>query len=394
MALTDKLVAIADQVRRISGVTDELTLEQMETNLLNVTVGADLTNAEDSGFGNDPNGEHGIVVEGSAGTTADKNMTLGYVFTAAEAFSIVGLRYKQSRTSTLKLWDSSGNAVKTISAAGVSDWEILEFDTPLNVAIGETYTVTVYCTQPKVLSKSSTTFNSKLTGVAIRYSIREDIFPTTDGGGSNVACVDIVIAPVDAERPNSYKIQRSTMDDIAEEVQRITGATDKLTTTQIIDALQDVEAGGGSSEVVSLIVEKELAFGSNGHQILLTQQEIMDAGLVPNLESPLHSVWKHFRIEAYLDEGEWETAYNPVIRSCIVDNYGGRYSSDIGIATVTYRKAGNDYNTTDSATTVSVGSSSNGQMTISQNGDLTCYVGTYYKYNGNYTISIICWGKN
>lgn len=96
----ERLKGFADQVRRISGVEGELTPEQMETNLLNVTVGADLPNAEAATFG--------------VGTVA-------------------------------------------------------------------------------------------------------------------------------AELPDDYQIQRTTMDDIAEEVQRLTGATEKLSTAQIITELSEVE---------------------------------------------------------------------------------------------------------------------------------------------------------
>ena len=178
---------------------------------------------------------------------------------------------------------------------------------------------------------------------------------------------------------------------IADAIRGKTGKEDSLTLEQMVTEIEGIEAGGGGGEVVSLIVKRELDFYSNGSHTLMTQQEFMDAGLVPNLETPLYTAWKHFRIEVYLDEAEWETATSPVIRSCIVDNYGGRYASDIGLSTVVYRKSGNDYNTTETCSTISVGSGSNGKMTMSATNDLMCYVGTYYKFRGNYTIAITCW---
>lgn len=236
----ERLKGFADQVRRISGVEGELTPEQMETNLLNVTPLGEYPKAEESAFGVASNIGCGIVSEGTAGTTTTKSMTMGYVFTASEAFSIIGLRHKQANSAQLKLWDSSGNVVTTISAPGVSEWENYYFDTPINVAIGETYTVTAYCYQPKVVAMSNTTFNNKLTGIEVRYSAKETTFPTTTGGSSSVACVDIIIAPIQAELPDDYQIQRTTMDDIAEEVKRITGVTGTLNPAQMLTALQGI----------------------------------------------------------------------------------------------------------------------------------------------------------
>lgn len=60
-----------------------------------------------------------------------------------------------------------------------------------------------------------------------------------------MAFVDIIIAPVQAALPDSYEIQRTTMDDIAEEVQRITGTESKMTTAQIVTGLQSVTDGSG-----------------------------------------------------------------------------------------------------------------------------------------------------
>ena len=235
----ETITPLFKQVKRIAETEENMTFEEAEQSLLNVFPGGGgLPSAEESGFGNDSNMGCGIVSEGTAGTTTTKSMTMGYVFTASEAFSIIGLRHKQANSARLKLWDSSGNVVTTISAPGVSEWENYYFDTPINVAIGETYTVTAYCYQPKVVAMSNTTFNNKLTGIEVRYSARETTFPTTTGGASSVACVDIIIAPVAAELPDSYEIQRTTMDDIAIEIQRITGTEGKMTTAQIIAALE------------------------------------------------------------------------------------------------------------------------------------------------------------
>lgn len=238
-----RLTAIADQVRRISGVTDELTPEQMETNLLNVEIPEDLLNAEEAAFGlSTGDFETGIVALGSSyAATNNKWHTLGWKFTAAEAFTIVGFRQKHSNEYSKKmtLWDSLGNSIKSITTADqATDWIEYYFDSPVNVAIGETYTVSVYTANFSYSYPTDTTFNGKLSDVQLVSVNNKDAFPT--GSTSSLYNIDIIMAPVQAELPESYEIQRSTMDDIAEEIQRITGATTKLNTTQIVDALEGV----------------------------------------------------------------------------------------------------------------------------------------------------------
>ena len=240
----ERLKGFADQVRRISGVTDELTPEQMETNLLNVTVGADLPLAEEGAFGVDTGiAENGIASHGTVSTSTRAFYgTTGWTFTAAEAFTIIGFRSLQERSEkqVIKLWDSSKNEVVSFTFNGGStEWINHYLDNPVTVALGETYTVTMCKNYLSFTPGSGTAYNSKLTNVQLVYA-EGDKFPT--GKENNVGLVDIIIAPISSPLPDSYEVQRTTMDDIAEEVQRITGATAKLTTAQIINALQGIES--------------------------------------------------------------------------------------------------------------------------------------------------------
>lgn len=251
----ETLTGIADQVRRISGVEGELTPEQMTTNLLNVTPLGEYPKAEESAFGIDLGGnEYGIITEGTSSTkiTNGKFYTFGWVFTASEAFSIVGLRHKESNGGGLKklnLWNSSEKVVASVTTTDdATDWIELYFDTPINVAIGETYTVTVYTANPHGPYISGDVFNAKLTNIEVRCTTL-DRFPMDSGGFLWTPLVDIIIKPVQAELPNDYQITRNTMDDIAEEVQRITGTTEKMTTAQITASLSAVVVHKDSEEV-------------------------------------------------------------------------------------------------------------------------------------------------
>lgn len=114
-------------------------------------------------------------------------------------------------------------------------------DEPLNIAIGEKYTVsthTIYDGKPNS-NIESVTFNPKLSFVNTSSS-SDDAFPNDNVNTAVVASVDIIIGPIQAELPDIYQVARTTMDDIAEEVQRITGAETKLTTDDIQSGLESV----------------------------------------------------------------------------------------------------------------------------------------------------------
>jgi hypothetical protein len=212
--------------------------------------------------------------------------------------------------------------------------------------------------------------------------------------------------PVDPNAPEEptkevyYKISGKRLKGFADQARRLGEVTGELTPEQIEDTLRGVESaeGGGTGGGVeaSLFVEKELKFNTSGYHTILTQQELVDAGIVPDLSSPLYSVWKHFRLEAYIEEEGLDAAYtygDIALRTCTIDNYCGRYSSDIGINTRSRRKYGYTYNTTDNAVTVTSGACAAGALTILTDGNMVTYADSSCHFVGKYTISIMCWGK-
>lgn len=236
------ITPLFDQIRRITETEDAMTFERATESLLNVTPGDELPSAEESSFGVDTaDTETGIKTLSTESQSTNSNMfTLGWKFTATEAFSIIGFRQKQNNAYVkyMRLWDSSGNIVASIDTWDkATDWVSYYFDTPINVAIGETYTVSVCTYYFWYASRSGTTFNSKLGNIQCVSSANNQ-FPT--GTDHNVYNIDIIIAPIVAELPNDYQIQRTTMDDIAEEVQRITGVETKLTVDDIQSGLESV----------------------------------------------------------------------------------------------------------------------------------------------------------
>ena len=259
-----RLTGIADQVRRISGVTDELTPEQMETNLTNLEIPEELPDAEEAAFGvATANEEYGITINDTSKiySSAWANQSITVKYTAKEAFTLTGIRaYLTSNKYGMNIKVSVNDEEKTTVNIGYgeeakNDWTYRYFNTPLNIAVGDV--ITLYKSSedyPRYVSFSDTTINGK---IEVTYSNSAN--PTAVFG-----VFDIIINPGNAPLPDSYEIQRSTMDNIAEEAQRISGATTKLNTTQIINALEDVklqEKTATPSEEVQNIVPDEGYYG-------------------------------------------------------------------------------------------------------------------------------------
>lgn len=235
----ERLKGFANQVRRISGVEGELTPEQMETNLLNVTPLGEYPKAEEYVFGSsDIAVEYGISIMGTLTQSTLTNRMVGLKYTANEAMSIVGLRVYPSNTTAniLRIWNEAEQLVKKIEVTSkLSAWNEYYFDKPINIAIGESFTVggpfasyfyqtATFTTHPKL------TYNGAYASTA-----NSDEYPTIGFGNNSVyGVVDVIVAPVQAELPHDYQIQRTTMDDIADSTRALANTSDKLTPEDIV----------------------------------------------------------------------------------------------------------------------------------------------------------------
>lgn len=244
------ITPLFDQIRRITETEDAMTFEGATESLLNITPGGAFPVAEESVFGVESSSmAYGLSSATVENRWINNNITAGWRFTAAEAFSVLGLRYYDPSgfggyRKWLTLWNSSGEVVKEIilTSAGSDGWYTEYFDSPFNIAKGETYTVSIYTNSSSVgnRSTSSATWNSKLTSVKKVYSNTSTSKTFPESSYSYTAMVDIVIGAVATELPDDYQVQRTTLDDIAVEVQRISGTTSKMTPAQMLTALQAI----------------------------------------------------------------------------------------------------------------------------------------------------------
>lgn len=206
-----------------------------------------LLSVEESCFGdNDADVETGIVTLGTFSAGASSMSERPFVkYTANDAISIIGLRVYPNFSKNgevLCLYNANGELVRKIE--GVTSvsrtWTMAYFDEPVNVAKGESFIVSGSSVQymPSA-SLSNTVFNGKITFDGCSSSTSGGV-PTSFYKFSLYGVVDIIIGKVSAELPDEYQIARTTMDDIANEVKRITGTTGKMTPKQIVTALENI----------------------------------------------------------------------------------------------------------------------------------------------------------
>lgn len=241
----ESLTAIADAVRQVSGTTGGLTPSQMIEILNGIESGGALTAAEASTFGEvDAEYEYGIL-ERVAGNKWNSTYTGGYEFIPTEDISVVGIYVWAYETSTYDveagIYDADGNLLASCSMAHSTEGTQALFNSPVNLIAGKNYTVAACVRKLQYGFVSGMTINPKITYVCGRnISGLELTYPTNTNTSVIYGIADIIIGEPETPAPNQYKVQLETMNDIANEVIRITGATAKMTTAQMITALQSI----------------------------------------------------------------------------------------------------------------------------------------------------------
>ena len=256
----ESLTAIADAIRGKTGKTESLTVEQMVAEIGGISGGSggsvveELPSAEEAAFGIATAGEeYGIVINDTSKIgryNYSGDVVVYQEYTVKEAFSLVGVRiYSVTASNASRDLEININAeLKTTTQLAynkaVVGWNKLYFDSPIKVAVGDVIQIyEQYEEMPRNISLSYATVNPKV-------EIKNGFMGGFSGTTAVYGIFDVIIAPVQDELPDTYQIERTTMDDIAEEVQRITGTEYKMSTTQIIDALQGIDNSGGGETTI------------------------------------------------------------------------------------------------------------------------------------------------
>lgn len=203
------LTDIANAIRTKLGVFDAYTPPQMAGAIASIPTGGTSdgvyvgTGEPDDSVGSNGDyyyrrtnkGEYGYI---STPDNSSNTTQTGYEFIANEAIAISGLRALNSNVSgtiSLLLARLDGTILGQIDNVPVNgNWATAYFDTPIQLTAGEHYIVQAIRngTGFKYQSKSSTVFNSKITGVQGRYG---GIPGSTDS--ANIYSADIIIASAD-----------------------------------------------------------------------------------------------------------------------------------------------------------------------------------------------------
>ena len=254
----ETITPLINQVQRIAESEDSMTFDEATEALLNVVPGGGLPDAESGTFGNDDaSSQLGFSINEGRGVEAKNLGYSNYVATTwkiSEALSIMGVRvfmaYARSNRS-IYLWNASGELIGQIDGISVqkNGYTDCYFSNPINIGIGEEFTFSLtnetYSTR---IPKSSISMNSKVTFV---QSNVDNSNPPT--GGADTSYVYGVFCPIigtasTVELPDEYQIARSTLDDIANEVKRITGTTGKITIDTILTTLEGITAESEATE--------------------------------------------------------------------------------------------------------------------------------------------------
>jgi len=230
----------------IGGTAEELDTAQMKEIFSGVVSSESMANAEEYSFGTSGDSENAILSGGAMYQSPLDYRRYGLRFTPAVAFEIIAIRVWISGWTNpnrkVVLHDNDNNVLFSVEdTSGVSGWNQIDLSTPITVSPDKTYTLyqNTYYYSGYNNNFGGTVFNSKLGVVVGTYGAKSDT-GTPNVSTTECGSVDFVIAPTATVAPDEYKIQRNTMDAIANEVKRITGATTELTTAQIVTALQGV----------------------------------------------------------------------------------------------------------------------------------------------------------
>lgn len=249
----ETLTAIANAIREKRKSTAIFTPLQMPDEISKISGAEDMPNAEDVSFGTvDSEKEYGVYNYDWTNYDTFGNRETGMKFRANEDFAVEGFRIFYGRTANLQmtLWDAESQTelattAHTVKESEVKAWSEGLFPSPINLEAGKSYVISTYDNNDYdgiILGGWITqcTVNPKITLLDTYRSLGDHEFPTA---GSYYDCaIDIIIADTLTESViTEYKIQKKTLDNLAEAVKAQTGKVGKLTPDEMIATLQSIQ---------------------------------------------------------------------------------------------------------------------------------------------------------
>lgn len=252
-----RLIGIADQVRRLTNTENLLSPANMEAILQGVKSSGEMYNVEEYSFGVAYDATEYAIISYPSTPERSKNSSIfycGWKFKVLSAISVKGFKIigrSDNSTSTTPVWlyrVSDKQLIAHVDSMDTGRAAASEyfFDTPVNLTVGETYGVYVRMDHPPYYEIGAVTLNPKIEWVNGISSTSSDLDTILAGDTNPVVknirgvVFPIIGDPIDAVIPTEYKVQLTTMNDIAEEVQRISGTETKMTVEQMWQELSEV----------------------------------------------------------------------------------------------------------------------------------------------------------
>lgn len=247
---------IANSIQAKKETTAIFTPDQMAKEIESIVVGDELPNAEEVSFGTSVVNEHSITETGTISTNSNRSdrSNRAHKFLVNETIGFVGFRCRFESAGgwpyVLQLWDvESDTKITEVSytPSATATWYDIPLETPINLLAGKEYVIVQQAPVFKAYwaSRPNMTFNAKITDLGTDYNDTADSPPSAFSGFSTGkyywGMVMFIIGKAVTESDTTeYKIQKDTMNGIADEVARITGTAGTLTPAQIITALKSV----------------------------------------------------------------------------------------------------------------------------------------------------------
>lgn len=245
---------IATAIRAKKGTSETLTPGQMATEISGMVTAAEMTNAEEYTFGTGGATEYAVTDIRYTDTSNNTDRyVVGWKFEVLSPLSVKGFRMMNSNNSysyttyNAKLYrvsDSYLVASSDVACEKGATADVL-LSTAVDLTVGETYAVFIKAQRWLNTRADYVNVNGKIryvTGIATYYSTSlSDILASDSSGDIRGVIFPIFGDPIDTSIPAEYKVQLTTMNEIALQVQRITGETEKMSTSQMSTALQELD---------------------------------------------------------------------------------------------------------------------------------------------------------
>ena len=243
LSLQEKTVTPGDTEQTVTPDSGYYGLSKVTVGAVEGADSVELSDAENARFGVNAS-EYGISVptDATIKKVSQTQQLWGWIFKPTEDLTVVGLRHYTPASGhaykkSLSIWDAAGNRLRNVQISDTTQdwvWSESALDEPVTLLANTEYRISVQAYQVNGVLKESVTYNAKIQFVNTWWN-SSDAFKEGTGGNDNVALVDIIIG--NPELGDTYAISRTTLDQFATQVKRLTGTSVSMSPSEMIAGL-------------------------------------------------------------------------------------------------------------------------------------------------------------